>query len=104
MDSLSRCLAIEVFEQPTQPLFAANRRQYYVRRIVRRFRLTQPLSTFCWHQDAILLRLVRPQPVIVIDEHRTQMVQMALTEYKEVVEALLPECLDETLDKRRGVG
>ena len=74
-----------MLEQPAELLLAAN--------VGERNRLGDRLltaSTFCAEQF-IVLALVRPQAVVVIDEHAAQVVQVPLAKDNEVVKAFLPK-------------
>jgi hypothetical protein len=50
------------------------------------------------HRWLISQRLVRPFLVVILDGFRHKVIHVLLTEHDEVIESLLLQCLDESLD------
>src|SRR5688572_31150185 len=94
-----------MLQQPTETLFAADLGKQDVRRL-RRPLLSSPASFRYarWHKGFVVLGLMRPQLVVIVDEHGNQVVEMPLPENDKVLEELLPQRLVETLHERDRVG
>ena len=96
--------AVVVLQQSTQPLFATHFRQRH--RIIlwwRRWRTRFPFAPTP-HEQVVFLALMRAPSVVIVDELGDEVVEMPLAKNKEVIEAFLPERLDEPLDEGHGIG